>query len=294
MSQTPMVDMTGTIDLHIHPSPDIFVRIADDVGIAKMARDAGQRAILLKCHVEGTASRAYYVEQIVPEVKVFGSIVLNWFVGGLNPVGVEVALRMGAKEVFMPTIHAQRHGEHYHVLGDYGKFSVSGVKTPVTGITVLDEEGKLKKELRDICDLIAQYDVILGTGHVNQAETYALVKAAKEAKVNKVLIQHPHDYFVRFSDGQLGELIRMGAMLELCSGGVQPIPGYATIDMVATTMKAVGANNIIISSDAGAPRKPIPPECTRVYGNCLLSKGISLDEFDTMTKKNPAALVGLD
>jgi hypothetical protein len=294
MQQAPVVDMAGTCDLHIHPGPDIFVRIADDLGIAQMARNAGQRAILLKCHVENTASRAYHVQQLVPEVKIFGSIVLNWFVGGLNPVGVEAALRMGAKEVFMPTIHSQRHGEHYKVLGDYGKFSISGITYPVTGITGLDETGKLKKELRDICELVAQYDAILGTGHFNREETYALVRAAREAGVNKILITHPHDHFVRFNDDQLKELISMGAMLELCSGGVQPVPGYATIDMVANTIKNVGASSIIISSDAGAPRKPIPPECTRVYGNCLISKGISVEEFDVMTKRNPAYLVGLD
>ena len=86
----------------------------------------------------------------------------------------------------------------------------------------------------------------------------------------------------------------MGAMLELCSGGVQPVPGYATIDMVANTIKSVGEKHIIISSDAGAPRKPIPAECTRVYGNCLISKGITTEQFDIMAKKNPAALVGLD
>jgi hypothetical protein len=259
-----------------------------------MARDAGQRAILLKCHVENTANRAYYVQQQVPEVKVFGSIVLNWFVGGLNPVGVEAALRMGAKEVFMPTIHAQRHGEHYNVLGDYGKFSISGIKTPVTGIGAFDEKGKIKKELFDICELIAKNDAILSTGHLNQQETYALIRVAREAKVEKILIPHPHDHFVRFNDDELKEVVKMGAMLELCSGGVQPVPGYATIDMVANTIKSVGEKHIIISSDAGAPRKPIPAECTRVYGNCLISKGITTEQFDIMAKKNPAALVGLD
>jgi hypothetical protein len=293
MPSPSVVDMQGTCDLHIHPGPDIFVRIADDLGIAKMARDAGQRAILLKCHVENTASRAYYVQQAVPEVRIFGSIVLNWFVGGLNPVGVEAALRMGAKEVWMPTIHATRHGEHYHVLGDYGKFSISGIKTPVEGISAL-ENGKLKPELYEILSLIAAYDAILGTGHLNQEETFALVRAAREVGVTKILITHPHDHFVRFNDEQLKELVTLGAMLELCSGGVQPIPGYATIDMVATTIKNVGAEHIIISSDAGAPRKPNPPECTRVYGNCLLSKGITIEQFDRMTKKNPASLVGLD
>lgn len=294
MSQ-PLFEMRGTCDLHIHSGPDIFVRVADDLGMAQMARDAGQKAIMLKGHAEVTVNRAAAVQKLVPEVHIFGSIVLNWFVGGLNPVVTELALRDGAKEVWMPTIHAHRHGEVYNVLGDYGTFSTSGIKTKVKGIRILDEAGDLLPEVHDILALIAEYDAILGTGHIDRAETYALVRAATEQyKINKILITHPHDHFVRFDDEQLGELVGMGAMLELCSGGVQPVPGYATIAMVATTIKAIGAENIIISSDAGAPRKPIPVECTRVYGNCLLSKGITMEQLDLMTRKNPARLVGLE
>jgi hypothetical protein len=290
---SPVVDMVGTCDLHIHSGPSLFVRIADDLGFAEMARDAGQRAIILKCHAESTASRASYVQRLVPEVKVFGSIVLNWFIGGLNPSAVEVALRWGAKEVFMPTIHAARHGAHYNVLGDYGKFSVSGIKTPVTGITIL-KDGEILPEVHDILSLIAEHDVILGTAHLDREETFAIVKAARAAGVSKILITHPHDHFVRFDDDQLLELVNMGAKLELCAGGVQPVPGYTTIDVVATTIKHVGAENVVISSDSGAPRKPAPVECIKIYGNCLLSKGITLEQFDIMTKKNPAEFVGLD
>ena len=160
---TPIVvDMVDTCDLHIHSGPDIFYRIADDVEIAQMARDAGQKAIILKGHAEATANRAAAAQKQVPEVHVFGSVVLNWFVGGLNPVVVEYALKDGAKEVWMPTIHAQRHGEVYNVLGDYGTFSTSGIKTKVKGIRILDEAGKLKPEVHDILALIAEYDVILG------------------------------------------------------------------------------------------------------------------------------------
>jgi len=290
-----VVDMAGTCDLHIHAGPDIFYRIADDVGMAEIARDAGQKAIMLKGHAEATANRAKAAQKLVPEVRVFGSVVLNWFVGGLNPLVVEYALKDGAKEVWMPTIHAHRHGEVYGVLGDYGTFSTSGMKTPVKGIKILDEDGNLKPEMHDILALIAEYDVILGTGHIDREETYALVRAATEQyKIGKILITHPHDHFVRFDDDQLSELVNMGAMLELCSGGVQPVPGYATIDMVSTTIKNIGAENIIISSDAGAPRKPTPVDSTRIYGNCLLSKGITIEQFDIMAKKNPAQLVGLD
>lgn len=290
---TPTIDMRGTSDLHIHSGPDIFDRVADFLEIAQMAQSAGQRAIILKGHAEVTTNRATYARRQTPDLEVFGSIVLNWFVGGLNPIAVELALRDGAKEVWMPTVHAARHGEVYNVLGDYGTFSVSGLSTAVKGIRILEDD-VLKPEVREILRMIAEHDSILGSGHIDRAETFALVRAARELGVSKILITHPHDHFVRFNDEQLLELVEMGAMLELCSGGVQPVPGYTSIETVATTIRRIGAKHIVISSDAGAPRKPIPVECTRVYGNCLISKGITVEEFDLMAKKNPARLLGLE
>ena len=50
----PLIDMEGTIDLHCHPFPDLFPRLADDIDIAIAARDAGMKALMLKCHHENT------------------------------------------------------------------------------------------------------------------------------------------------------------------------------------------------------------------------------------------------
>ncbi len=292
MAAQSVVDMRGTCDLHIHSAPCIFNRVADDLGMAQMARDAGQAAIILKSHHESTVSRAAAVQRLVPEVHVYGSLTLNWFTGGLVPVAVEAGLRQGAKEIWMPTIHAARHGAVYGVLGDYGTFSVAGMKSKVDGIRLM-ADGKLLPAVQEIVSLIAEHDAILGTGHIDRQETYALVKAALAAGVKKILVTHPHDHFVRFDDESLLELVEMGCMLELCSGGVQPVPGYATIGMVSDTIKRIGPEHIIISSDAGAPRKPVPVECTRVYGNCLLSCGITVEQFNLMAKTNPQRLVGI-
>ena len=43
------------------------------------------------------------------KTKVFGSIALNSMVGGLNPSAVDLALAMGAKVVWFPTISAPHH-----------------------------------------------------------------------------------------------------------------------------------------------------------------------------------------
>src|SRR4249920_551228 len=95
----PLIDVTGAVDLHCHPYPDLFPRLADDFDIVRAARDAGMKAILLKCHHENTVSRAYLVQRVIPGIRVFGGIVLNYYVGGINPAAVEASLRLGVKEV---------------------------------------------------------------------------------------------------------------------------------------------------------------------------------------------------
>src|SRR5258708_27557703 len=110
----PLVDVAGAVDLHCHPFPDLFPRLADDFDIVGAARGAGMKAILLKWHHENTVSRAYLVQRVIPGIRVFGGVVLNYYVGGINAAAVEAALRLGGKEVWMPTVdagfHAQVHG----------------------------------------------------------------------------------------------------------------------------------------------------------------------------------------
>ena len=96
-----MISMKGACDLHIHTAPDIFTRIADDVETATVCRDAGMKAIVLICHADTTMTRAWHTQNQVPGIRVYGGIVLNLNVGGINPAAVDVALKMGAVEVWI-------------------------------------------------------------------------------------------------------------------------------------------------------------------------------------------------
>src|SRR6266508_3906304 len=98
------IDLTGTIDLHIHSAPDVGPRKMDDLEVARQAAQRGMRAILLKSHWTLTADRAYLVEKVVSGIRVFGGLALNQSVGGFNPAAVEVALKMGAAQIWMPTL----------------------------------------------------------------------------------------------------------------------------------------------------------------------------------------------
>ena len=104
-----LLKLDGAVDLHVHSYPCVFQRRVDDRQAAQAAAEAGMTAILLKSHHESTVSRAYLIQKEFPNLKVFGGVVLNQFVGGINPAAAEVSLRLGAKEVWMPTIDAAHH-----------------------------------------------------------------------------------------------------------------------------------------------------------------------------------------
>ena len=77
----PGQTLTGVIDIHVHADPDSVPRSIDAVDLARMAKDRGMRALVLKSHWEPTASMAYLVRKAVPGIEIFGGIDLNRSVG---------------------------------------------------------------------------------------------------------------------------------------------------------------------------------------------------------------------
>ena len=130
----------GACDLHIHSAPDIFERLANDIETAEACRDAGMRAIVFKCHADTTMTRAWHTNQAVPEIKTFGGIVLNLHTGGINPAAVDVALKLGAVEVWMPTYHSLAHYKETGKMGGYAHMGADARQEyEVKPITILDE-----------------------------------------------------------------------------------------------------------------------------------------------------------
>src|SRR5947207_12917023 len=102
--------LNGAIDMHAHADPDGVPRKLDAIDAAKLAKERGMRAIVLKNHYEPTASLAYIVRKEVPGIEVFGGIDLNRTVGGINPAAVErMTMVKGGwgRVVWMPTFDAE-------------------------------------------------------------------------------------------------------------------------------------------------------------------------------------------
>lgn len=82
--------------MHVHHAPDLTMPTrADAIDTARQAREMGMRALVLKNSCYPTAPLAALVNQLVPEVKVFGSICLNYEVGGLNSDALEASAKLG-------------------------------------------------------------------------------------------------------------------------------------------------------------------------------------------------------
>ena len=156
----------------------------------------------------------------------------------------------------------------------------------------MDSDGNLKPEVLTILELARDYNVPVGTAHLGETEIFALVKKGCEMGT-KMIVTHPHFCPPRLSDSAVAELAAMGAYVELCAATVNPVPGYGRVDEVVSCINAVGYQHFFISSDAGTPSKPMPPDTLSAYLYCLKMKGITKEKLDYMFKKHPLEVFSL-
>ncbi|MFQ6074712.1 MAG: DUF6282 family protein [Candidatus Bathyarchaeia archaeon] len=246
--------LEGVIDLHVHAMPCIFDRPFDEVALARQARDAGYRAILFKCHHAINADRAYLIRRIVPGIEVFGGIVLNHPVGGINPEAVDAAIGFGAKEVWMPALHAMNHIEVVGMPSYPRHVRVRDAGEPrrgVRGITILTDEGELIPQVHEILGLIADADIILGTSHLSLEEVTILIGAARAAGVKKVLVTHPGWEATAWSVEEQAEMAEKGAFLEHCFSPCMPYGARYDPRLIAEAIRRVGAHRCVMATDVG-------------------------------------------
>jgi hypothetical protein len=265
--------------MHIHTSPDVAPRLMDDIEVAQAAKDAGMRAILIKSHHTMTADRAAIAQRVVGGIRVFGGIALNAAVGGLNPAAVEMALRMGAKEVWMPTRSAA------HVLKQEGRSD---------GIELLDETGELLPVVRDLAAMIHEADVILATGHIGPQESAVLVREAKDQGLRKIVVTHPEAAFIRMPVELQQEMYGEGVYFERCYVDTTPtLNCEVSMEAIAEAIRRVGFESTVLSTDFGQEVSPPPTEGMRAYLSALEDLGFQRREINKMAGDNPAFLLDL-
>lgn len=283
----------GVIDMHVHSHPDVFGRNMDDIDLAMLAKARGMRGILLKNHVTSTADRAALVMKVVPGIEVFGGIVLNRAVGGINPDAVEWMHRMyggRGKVVWLPTFESDKH------VKTFGKPDAKGL--------VVAPGGKVTPEMEAILKIIARENLLLATGHVHPEEVIAVVKRGKELGVKNMIVTHGLTNVPGLTMAQAKEVVSMGAVIEVCFLQFQAGPNaplaflthWTQINAkhVAQAVKEFGAQGLVVSSDLGQSANMVHPDGLEVAIAAMKREGISDADIDTMVRKNPARLLGLN
>lgn len=284
--------LNGACDLHIHSAPCIFDRIGDDVEMAVRAREAGMRAIVLKSHHEPTYSRAWHTSRQVPGIKVYGGVVLDQHVGGVNPSAVEPCIKVGGKIVWMPTYHALGHLERFGAIGTYG-YMGGEFRTDYAPLVVMDDKGKLLPEAHIVMEMCKEADIILASGHLRPEEILLLAKTAKEKNFKKFVVNHPFFKAPSLDTQTVGELIKLGAYIEFCSGSMCPIPRSAKLSDYKTCIEQYGTSQMIIATDGGHNRKGWPADDMRVFAQQLMYTGVREEQIHEMLCDNYYYLLNL-
>jgi hypothetical protein len=275
--------VVGAIDMHCHHGPDPHrARSVDAAEAVAEAAAMGLGGLVLKSHAYPTGPLAMVLQKTVERLRVFGGICCDAEVGGLNAAAVEVALRTGAKVVWMPTFSS---------VVDRRKLSLPG-----PGIPVLGDGGRLVPAAEEILRLARAHDAVVATGHVDLPEQFAVVDAARALGV-RVVMTHALETLVG-PDHTLAHVVELadrGATIEFTY--LTCIPGGMAAteepETFARAMMTVGPERAIMSTDFGQARSPHPAEGMRLFIAEMLRCGVPPEAVERMARRNPARLLGL-
>ena len=296
MSSDRVADLLeGAVDLHVHPAPSPMPRRMDGAEAARLAGEAGFDAIVVKSHHHSTVMEILALEQAGVDhgdARLFGGIALNGSVGGINPHAVDLALKMGGRIVWFPTIASPQHIEHHRAHPDL-KFPKLAVKLqPEEPVDVFGEDGELKPEVHRILESIAEADAILASGHMSPASITAVFEAAREKGVRRMLVNHPN-FVIEASYDDARHWAELGALIEhsLCMYDEESTFYHWDLDTLVKWIEAVGAERSTLGSDLGQDGNPLPTEAFRKIVDSLLDRGMPERDVRRMVADNPRRLL---
>lgn len=283
--------LEGAVDFHVHSRPSIFPRRLDDVELARAAAKASMAGIVIKAHEGSSVERAHLADGIVDGIRVHGGIVLNRFVGGFNPHAVEIALALGARVVWMPTLHAKNHIEFYGDAGFREQPSSTG-SGRVEPLAALDDDGRLTEEVLEVVEVLARYPrVVVSNGHLGAAETRALFHEAIRRGIERLVVAHPALPVTGFDVELQRELAELGAVIEHTYLPHLEPWGRFPIEKTVDHIRRVGAERCILSSDLGQSTSPPPAEGLEAFAAQLAEHGMDERAVRRMLADNPAELL---
>jgi Family of unknown function (DUF6282) len=250
------------------------------------------RAVLFKDHYYPTAPIVELIRKRYAHLGVepLGAIVLNNALGGFNAYAVEHALKMGSKVVWMPTVSAANHireGHNKKLL-----VAKSEMRRP-TALSVVNEHGDLRDEVKPILDLVAEHDAVLSCGHLHISEVWPLFEEARRRGCQRLLVNHP-TYTVGAVLKDFPRLLELGVYIEhsICMFVDSRFKCF-TPEQLKSYIDAAGVDRTFFGSDLGQENCPSPVEGFRQIIRLLQRLGYGEEDIRKMVSLNAMRLAGL-
>jgi hypothetical protein len=157
----------------------------------------------------------------------------------------------------------------------------------------VSKNGQLLPEVREVLALIAKHKLTLATGHSSPQEGIMLVREARRAGVDSIVVTHAMLPPVGMNVTQMREAARLGAYIEFVYNALIGATKALELPEYARAIREVGPEHCILSSDLGQAGNPLHPDGLVEFFAALRGQGFTSAEIDRMAKVNPAKLLGL-
>jgi hypothetical protein len=297
--------LVDAIDGHVHACPHLNGRSVDVFEAVEQAAAARMRGIGLMDNFCSSVGYAALARRRLGHlgVEVFGGVILEPQVGGLSVDVVRASLDLGYRD------DAERHpsdGARFVSLPTHHTRAVALAEgrdaAYLESCLSIPERGPLPEALARIIDLVAEYDVVLNTGHLTAPETLRLVELAKACGVTRIL--SPANYFapddvraltaldacVEFSFFFTTHATQVG-LTHVDSQKHQVAP--VTIPRLVELIAAAPPDRVVLSGDCGVAVLPPPVEGLREFLWALRLSGVDEATLRLAVRDTPARLFKL-
>ena len=307
-NKASMYELTDAIDVHAH------ARGQDEeepMHAAQEASRAGMKAVLFKSispgrpwdvarELQDDVDRWAETQGLRP-VKCLAAYIVGIPLRPVNFAHIKEAVEGGVMGVWMPPVTS---AWSIFRLGGRGAWFRPGgrMDEPVppqawdearkVGVYVLDDHGRLIPEIRDTVRLCADHGVALSFGHLSPDEMDALGEEVAAVGFTRAFIDHPFSEVFEFDVPRLKRWGDAGVRFALTWDELSPLLGVDPQDMVAT-IRAVGPEHFMLSSDAGIPLLPPTVEAYRLLAAMLRAYGMTEPELRQMMTGSAKEMLSL-
>jgi hypothetical protein len=274
--------LNGAIDMHLHMDSPLPTGVHAEATIAtiRLAKARGMRGVVIKNHSEPTATLAFLLRQEIPTFEIFGGIVMNRTVGGMNPAAVEhMATEIygsPGKIVWMPANDSEIESKPPYREKPFVRVS---------------RDGQLLPEVKEVIAVVAKNHLTLASGHISPEDALLVFQEGRRQGVDHMIATHAMDLAGKMTMDQMLEAKKLGAIIEFDFRNILSEDGRR-----ADAIRRLGPEYCLISefwTKNEAPRVYADLDGIGLFVEAMHAKGFSDQELDIMVKRNPALLVGL-